>query len=754
MTKTEKVFVHSLDYYINDDTGRPEVVLNCRTKDGKSLEVIDKYFYPYFYLKDPTKYDKVVLSDYDAKIVETKVLKYYGKKLNCAKIETVIPRDVRELRLHFDSMERTVFSADIIYTLRYWYDKNLEPFCEITYNNDYYISHIKTCEPFDVNLKILSFDIETSIRTEEVFCISTVTENKTKTFTRDNGEAQMITDFCEYVEAEDPDIITGYNIFGFDIPVLKDAGKRARVPFFLGRGGAAPWKRENKRGKFDIWFCDGRVLVDTWQQVNQELKPPRETLDFVSNFLGFGGKDDIDSTRIEEEWVNRREEVIKYCEKDAKLCIDILNHPKVASVSKALAIAVACKLPISETFMPRSSTLIDSLLVRKMDEEGYAIPMNTFSADAPKIKGAVVFDAISGLHNNVCIADYKSMYPSIIIHYNICPTTYRRRRIRKERYNYSPLGARFATAPMGILPTILKDLWVWRDKIKELVKEPDDYNDRLQYSIKIIMNSFYGVFASSFYRFTNPEIGGSVTAYARKHITNLKDVLEEKNITVLSGDSDSIFIDLKNVGDPFKMAKELSTDEMTLEVEKVFSTYFNHGVKKRYAAKIEWPVVEDKFYVRGYELRRGDTFGLQRKALRRALELILENKPNDAFVFVSTIVKDIREGSFELNDLVITKSVKAEKEYKFPARIIGLRAAKKMLNRGIPWIPGTKVSWLVTNAKISPMDVEPYIEGEDVKIDREYYAGRIISTLTDIAKALDWDRLGVASGTQPTKVDV
>ena len=108
------------------------------------------------------------------------------------------------------------------------------------------------------------------------------------------------------------------------------------------------------------------------------------------------------------------------------------------------------------------------------------------------------------------------------------------------------------------------------------------------------MNTFYGVLASSFYRFTNLEIGSAITSFARETIKALISRLEKEGYKVIYGDTDSIFIesalkeydDIVTLGD--NLAKKISSEEgVIIEFEKVIDPFFSHGAKKRYDGKPE-----------------------------------------------------------------------------------------------------------------------------------------------------------------------
>src|SRR5439155_19312131 len=153
---------------------------------------------------------------------------------------------------------------------------------------------------------------------------------------------------------------------------------------------------------------------------------------------------------------------------------------------------------------------------------------------------------------------------------------------------------------------------------------------RLQDAVKILMNAFYGVLASSFYRFTNPQIGASITAFARENIKSVISRLGADGVRVIYSDTDRIVLESPRKGKESsvefgrKVAERFSTGNMNLELDRVYRTFFGHGKKKRYAAKTAWPV-QDELIVRGYEIRRTDAFDLQSDAQKRVFDRVLES---------------------------------------------------------------------------------------------------------------------------------
>ena len=124
--------------------------------------------------------------------------------------------------------------------------------------------------------------------------------------------------------------------------------------------------------------------------------------------------------------------------------------------------------------------------------------------------------------------------------------------------------------------------------------EEKEHYRRVQEAIKILMNSVYGVFASYFYRFTNLDIGASITAYAREAVRDIISELESEGLAVIYGDTDSVFFgsphDNKDETVAFgeAIAARYSGGARQLEFEKILHPFFSHGAKKRYVGQQVW----------------------------------------------------------------------------------------------------------------------------------------------------------------------
>jgi DNA polymerase I len=268
------------------------------------------------------------------------------------------------------------------------------------------------------------------------------------------------------------------------------------------------------------------------------------------------------------------------------------------------------------------------------------------------------------------------------------------------------------------------------------------------------MNAFYGVFASSFYRFTNPIIGASITAFARENIKNIIKMLEEEGLTVIYSDTDSIFFQSphQNLKDTIEfgqqMSKRFSKEGVTLEFEKVLEPFFSHGKKKRYIGKALWP--KEDTLVRGYEIRRTDSFDLQSEALYAVFDEILSGREENAVKVARRIVEDVKTGNVPLEKLVISRTAQTEESYKDPDSLANVRAARKMKELGYEFTPGMKVAYIVTDSKKDHMDIEPYIEGRKFEHtpDWNYYATRVALSLSRVTDVFGWNEKTLLSGVQ------
>ena len=688
------------------------------------------------------------------------------------------------------------------------------------------IEDLSDTPAFQVPFKVFSFDLETSIANESVLCAAAWVEDMgtgtRQKFALEGEESQILEQLTTIVRSQDPDIITGYNIDNFDLPRLRDrsdiigkkGGWRKKAALF-GWGRVEQSESEYRRNRTGLmpkrqsnraWNVAGRSVVDAWWQTRMSIRPQRETLSYVAKLLFPDDEDrhkmDVDASKMDEEWAARPDVVMEYCIRDAELPLDILEE--LQAIRRKEATAAVAKVNFDTAANGSSSQLVDSLIIRLADRQNIAVPL-TGSAEPKEgqITGGYVHDVDAGLHPWIAVLDFKSMYPSIMIGNNVCYTT-RIDPIQSDQpavdepVYTAPTGARFRhqSVRKGLVPTLLENLMAQRDVHKtalKTAKQDNDsagimFHDSMQYAVKILMNTFYGVFASGFYRFTHRDLGSSITAWARFNIKDIIAQLDAEGHHVVYSDTDSIFVRspvpkdspstikpeeqiAADSGDKVALAKveawnlakqsmidfgleiaeRYSKDSAILEYEKGLSVFFSHGAKKRYVGQVVYP--SDEMLIRGYETQRTDSFAYLTKTMKELFTFALADQEKELINCALERVKALKNNEVDPTELILAKSCKGQikkdgsvdftKHYAKPDSMAQVRVAKARIAMGLGFTSGMKVSYVVTDANISPMQVEPWLESEEdggiSSYDGKFYAERLAAALGRITEAFGWN---------------
>ena len=740
------------------------VYLFGTTREGEAIAVRTPLLMPYFQVVEPTKDILANLEEKEeVENLESQDLWVDGSVKNCTKVTTSHPGKVPKIRDWLKNNGFKPLAADIPFHYRYLYDNDIGGCLTIKgdeiHKENYSCKvidakEITKSENFESDFRILSFDIENSIFERTIYCLSycvKTSEGYVHEETLHGDEETLLKNFVKAINEHDPDIITGYNIDGYDLPLLVERCDVYGIDLKIGRDGS---ELEQRMQRF--WQAQGRVIADAWWNVKREVRPRQESLNAVAKELLGREKHDVNPKKMDEEWANNPDKVMEYCLEDAKLALEILEHIKV--LQKYQHLGSVAKLPLNDVINGMTSTMIDSLMIRFADSKGIGVPMTNRRKRTGHIEGGYVHSIDPGLYEWVCVLDFKSMYPSIIIDRNLCFST-----MSEDGEIETPLGVKFKSPEQkkGLLPELLVNLMADRDEAKKLqaaakTEDEENYYKRVQGAIKILMNSVYGVFASYFYRFTNLDIGASITAYAREYVKDILAELEKEGLEVIYGDTDSVFFrsphdDLeKTVEFGEKIAERYSVGAKQLEFEKILQPFFSHGVKKRYVGKQVWP--KEGMLIRGYETRRTDSFPIQVQALEDIFAKLMARDIDIALESSKDWVTKVSEGEFNDNQFVISKTVNLNRKYVNEDNQAHLQAYKKYIETGRPFVSGMKISFIVTNANVSPMVVEPYIPEEECpKPDYNYYADRIAKSLSRITDVFDWDEKALKSGKRAPK---
>jgi DNA polymerase I len=572
-------------------------------------------------------------------------------------------------------------------------------------------------------------------------------------------ESEMLEEFVEIVKNFDPDIIVGYNINNFDLPYILQRLKVNKIPRILGRcqQKQATSKKVGIRYRNSMF---GRVIVDVYELVKESvekglIKLKRYGLGDVAKELLNEDKIDIAHSEIPKFWNGSEEERIKlidYARKDAELALKLLIEKDM--LSKYVELSKVSGLLLQDVLDSKESARVENLLLREFNRRDFVIPVKPSSSEvfsrmeereAKGLKGALVLEPKVGLHTN-CVAylDFRSMYPSIFISYNICPTTLILEEDESRKIE-TPSKACFVRPEIreGIIPKILRFLIEERERVKKEMQETKDENkrkvlDSKQYALKIMANAFYGYTGYPRARLYILDIANAITSCGRFLIDKTKKIVEsKKGFEVVYGDTDSIMVELKtkDLEEALKIGEELVEfinkeleGIVEMKLEGIFKTLLVL-TKKRYAG---WSfeksnsVWKEKIVMKGIETVRRDWCDLVSKTLYKVIDIILkEQNPKKALKYVREILTKLSKNEIPIEDLVITKGItKSLKEYKGIQPHVEL--VKKLRKRAPGEAPGIgdRISFVIIQGAqiLSERAEDPeYVKAHNLKIDSKYY---------------------------------
>ena len=243
--------------------------------------------------------------------------------------------------------------------------------------------------------------------------------------------------------------------------------------------------------------------------------------------------DENKPAEIERLWREEPLLLCRYCREDAKLVLSILDTTGLMELTWQRSLLTG--VPLQRAWS--SIAAFDAMYIAGLRQRGMVAP--TAGVDRPPTTGAAgggIIDPRPGLYRNVMVFDFRSLYPSIIVTFNIDPLTLR------DQAN--PAAQSMIAAPTGVAfdraPAILADLL---RRFFEARTEAQRTQDRVaSFVYKIVMNSCYGVLGAPTCRFADARLSGAITGFGRHILNWCNEAFIELGYRVLYGDTDSIFI--------------------------------------------------------------------------------------------------------------------------------------------------------------------------------------------------------------------
>jgi DNA polymerase-2 len=759
-----KGFVVDTDYTnIGEDT---YVQLFGRLENGQSFVVLNK-FKPYFFIKEKDR-GKMKSLDGEFKIEDSK-LTDFAKESVCkivCKNQEQMNKLVREL--HEEEMD--TFESDIRPYVRFMIDNDLKAGIEIDgeYENServdrvYRNADVSACVIVP-KLKILSVDIETSGDGKKLFCIGMYSNKYKKSFIVGKSkvedvvcckdEEECLLKFKEELKSFDPDIITGWNLIKFDLNYLNNLFKKYKIPFDIGR------TNDNLRLKIETNFfrnssanAVGRQIIDGLDFIRdpfikeapsiKSAKFESYTLENVAQeILGQGKLIKGDNRHVEIERLYASDKasdlrkLLDYNMMDCELVYEILEKTKMIE----LAIERSELTGVTFDRLTASIVAFDSVYIREARKRGLVSPAVRFGQKEERLKGGYVYSSASGIFNNVLILDFKSLYPSIIKTFNIDPSSYLGHNLEKEKNVVEAPNKVYFRNNEGILPQIISELHIAREKAKKEKRELSSY------AIKIIMNSFWGVLASQNCRYFDFNMASSITSFARMIIQLTAKKIEEKGYHVIYSDTDSVFVEANNtdIDKADKLGPEIqdyvnnfykkyvkdnySRDSyLDLEFKKQYVSMMipslrkdddeQKAAKKRYAGLVS-ENGKESLEITGLEAIRGDWTEAAGDFQKELLMKVFKRQEVD--VFIKSYVKEVLSGKLD-KKLVYRKSIRKELDEYTKTTPPHVKAARKLDS-----IESNIIEYFITTDGPEPIQKLKH------KLDYEHYIDKQIKPIAN-----------------------
>ena len=574
-------------------------------------------------------------------------------------------------------------------------------------------------------------------------------------------EKEMLEKLLETIEKFDPDVIVGYNIGNFDMPFISERLKINKIRRTLGRCNEKPLvSKKIGENKFRNSIV-GRAIADPYLMIKDMVARgffiglKRYGLGNVSEYFLGEGKIVFSHADMPVYWNGTEDQIkkfIDYARRDSELVLKLLLEKNF--LDKYIAISRVSGLLLQDSLDTGEGGKVENLLLREFNKENFVLSCKPTEKEIVRrkaerenlgFKGATVLDPIIGLYTN-CVAylDFASMYPSIYISYNICPTT-----LLKEKTDVESISTPFGTSfvppgvRVGIIPRTLKRLIEERNLVKNQMKiEKNPVRKRMldahQEALKRISNAFYGYTGFFLGRIYVLDIANAITSCGRYYIQETKNTIESQTkYKVIYGDTDSVMVktDVTDIDKAIEIGNQIAQllnkkfeGKLRVKVENVFKTLVLL-TKKRYAGwsfeKVD-SGFEDQIIMKGIETVRRDWCDLVSDTQENVIKILLkEQDPKKAFIYFKDIVKKLQNNEIPLEKLVIIKGIsKRPDQYKGVQPHVEL--VKKMKKRGDATIPtiGDRIEFVIVKGlqMISERAEDPeYVKKHGLKIDSKYY---------------------------------
>ncbi|MCD1295589.1 DNA polymerase [Methanocella sp. CWC-04] len=547
----------------------------------------------------------------------------------------------------------------------------------------------------------------------------------------ERDEPCMLREFQEAVDEADPDLLAFFDADNEKLPMLGLRARANNMRLMLGRLGSGTILHEGTYTKSEVkhWRArqvraPGRVIMDLWKdaRTDADLKRTDLSLDAVYE-AEFG--DNVPCAEAEKIYRLAKERLpmfLSWCER-CMMPLDSVCREKHGMMNASMV----------------NYALIGSTIIP--DEAEYPEGFKTPLVEDLKENGGLVITPEAGIHEDVAIVDFSSLFPRIFVKHNISPETIncRHEECMEHGEKVPFLGFHICKKRHGIYPQVFGKVLEERDRVKEKMRtidsDSEEYRilDVLYKSLKMQLVSPYGYMQFHLNNFRTVDGNRAVPAFGRWYLLRARDMAEEAGFNVVYADTDSLFIQRRgSCKEEYRAFCDMVSEEfgMELKLEHICRWVLflperpggKKGLKKKYFASVDGEVL-----VRGLEVRRQDRSRITKEVQEKVLEMLASARDEKEFrdvipaaaSYVRGQVSRIIDGRVTADDLVIIKKLSRRPE-EYNAATHHCVAAETLADNGMDVRVGGKIEYIITGKnqavprslvkKLPDYDVGSYVE--------------------------------------------
>ena len=451
-----------------------------------------------------------------------------------------------------------------------------------------------------------------------------VNKDPNVTYVLCENETILLTSFLAYWRKNLPEVITGWNSQMYDIPYL--AGRINRILGEKSMKDLSPWGLVSQgevyiSGRRNITYDIGGVtqldyldLYKRFTYTNQESY----RLDYIANYeLGEKKLDHNEYDTFREFYTKDWDKFVRYNIKDVQLVDRLEDKLKLIE----LAVTMAFDAKVNFIDIHYQVRMWDTIIYNYLKKQDIVIPPKKRTSKSQKYAGAYVKEPKPGKYDWVVNFDLNSLYPHLIMQYNISPETLKDERhptatverILNEELDFQLYkdnavcanGAMFRTDIRGFLPELMEKIYTERTIYKKkmlaakqkyedtknpkLVKDIATYNN-IQMARKIQLNSAYGAIGNEYFRYYKLENAEAITLSGQVSIRWIEDRLNEylnkllktDDDYVIAVDTDSVYLNLGPLVETIYQGREKTVEDVISFLDKVSQTKLEPYIESSY----------------------------------------------------------------------------------------------------------------------------------------------------------------------------